>query len=626
MLISRSGHQGPSIDFSLVPDAPGSYQFLSATGRVLYVGKARSLRSRLRSYFPPDKHSPKTLQLINEAHSLDWVQVSTNAEAVLVEYSLIKHNRPKYNVALRDDKSYPYLAISKKDDWPRPVVTRSSHRRDTQYFGPYTNVGAVRETLDVLIKAFPLRTCSDTKLDRHNKLGKPCLLYHIDRCSGPCIGAITQDEYAKLVKKVTEFLQGKDTDLIWELESQMLQASENLNFEKAARLRDALASAREVVARQHVTTKTKVDFDVLGLWRNEIEAQIEVLHVRRGSIVGTWGFLLEANPQTPSGDLMATALGVLFEQSVSTAPEQIILGELPSEIEMYEELFSSRTNRSVSITVPKLEYKRKLLELATINAKANLDRNFLRFTRNHNSRTIALNHLREELGMLRAPLRIECYDMSHIQGRDYVGSMVVMEDGILKKAHYRHFRVKTISGNDDYGAMREVLTRRVSRLSEPANGQDGSFGNMPDLLVVDGGKGQLKVAQEVIEESGLSGKFYLCSLAKRNEEVYIPGRSAPVILDRSSGALHLLQNVRDEAHRFAITYHRKLRDTRMVSGVLDNLPGLGEKRRRRLLDEYGSIRELQELSREVLLAISWLPDSVGQAVFDRLHPDSSKSG
>ena len=592
------------------------------------MGKARSLRSRIGSYFAdPKSLTPKTYQMMSEAASIEWIRVGTDPEAVLLEYSLIKEHRPRFNIQLRDDKSYPFLALTISDEWPRPVVTRGHRKRGVRYFGPYASAGSIRDTLDMLVKSFPLRTCSDSKMERHRKLGRPCLLYHIDRCAGPCIGAISKDDYSHMVDQTIEFLEGKSNAVLDRLNSEMESASELLEFEKAARIRDRINSALRALETQQMIVEAAEDFDALGIAENEIEACIQVFHVRKGRVVGRWGFELDKMNSSDNDELISRSLNVLYEETQMRIPREILLPNLPDDPELYESWLSVKRGSKVSLRVPKRGEKRRLMEIVSLNAEGELARAWMRHGMDFRARSEALAGLRDALGLPEAPLRIECYDMSHLQGTDYVGSMVVLEDGLPKKRDYRHFRVDSVGGNDDYSAMREVLTRRIARLVEDRSERERSgsmamttsFSYPPGLLLVDGGKGQLKVAQQVLTSFGLEHSIPVAALAKRLEEVFVPGRDAPIVLDRRSPSLVMLQRIRDEAHRFAITYHRSLRNKRMVIGVLDGVPGLGPVRRKRLIEEFGGMKRVISAQREDFLAVTWLPDKVADLIYSKIH-------
>ncbi len=642
-----------------IPDAPGSYQFKDADGRVIYVGKARSLRSRLSNYFQDPRHlHPRTAQLVATAASVEWIVVASDVEAIMLEYNLIKTHRPRFNVRLVDDKSYPYLAVTVGDEWPKAVVMRGARRKDTRYFGPYAHAYAIRETLDLLLRSFPIRTCSDAKMHRHELLGRPCLLYHIERCSAPCVGAVTPEEYGRLVGELMGFLEGDTKPIVQRLESEMRQAADDLEFERAARLRDRLAAVRLAVERQQMVTDTPEDLDAVAIVDDDLVAAVQVFHVRRGRVVGRHGFILEkVEPLTPP-QLLARVLEQHYGGTPLGVPKELLVPEMPEDAETYAAWLSELRGGPVRLRVPLRGRKRELLDTARQNASEQLNRHRLRRSSDLTSRAVALEELQAALGMTEAPLRIECYDMSHLQGTDYVGSMVVFEDGLPKRSDYRHFKVSAVQGNDDYGAMHEVLTRRLRHLlgrdgsrgdDEEAEGggepEDGSedaaqlrhgdagvaleaigrrrrpsrFAYPPQLLLLDGGKGQLGVGVKVLEELGLSDKIAIASLAKQLEEVFVPGRPDPVVVPRDSEAIYLLQQARDEAHRFAITYHRKLRKRRMTRGALDGIAGLGPTRRKRLADEMGGVRAVQAATLADLQAISWLPTSVAEAVYDHLH-------
>ena len=624
-----------------IPDAPGSYQFLDEEGRVLYVGKAKSLRQRLNSYFQdPAGLAPRTAQMVGHADRVEWMVVGTEAEALLLEHNLIKEYQPRFNVRLKDDKSYPWLAVTVDDEWPRPAVVRGRKRSGVRYFGPYPNVGAIRETLDLLLRSFPVRTCSDTKFRRHQRLGRPCLLFHIERCSGPCVDAIGHDEYDQLVTDLMAFLGGDTGPLEKGLEASMQMASAALEFERASVLRDKLDAVRAADAVRQMELERPEDLDVVGLSEDELEAAVQVFHVRSGKVVGRSALFVDKVEDLPPPQLMERILVDVYADAASGVPGQVLVPTMPADAEAVTEYLSGRRGGTVVLRVPVRGPKRALLDTVERNARDSFVRHRLHRTSDHNSRARALESLQIELRLPDAPLRIECYDMSHLQGTDYVGSMVVFEDGLAKKSEYRHFRVATVAGNDDYAAMEEVLTRRLTALladDELAGGGSGGtegsdpdlapervparrrFAYPPQLLLLDGGLGQLNVGVRVLESLGLTERIPIASLAKSFEEVYRPGSSEPIRLSRQSDGLYLLQQLRDEAHRFAITYHRTLRGKRMTLGALDGVSGLGPKRRARLIEQFGGLAALRKASKEELVGVSWLPAQVGAAVFDRLH-------
>jgi excinuclease ABC subunit C len=614
-----------------IPDAPGSYQFFDGDGRVLYVGKAKSLRQRLASYWQdPAVLPPRTAQMVAQAARVEWVVVATEVEALMLEHSLIQAHQPRFNVRLKDDKSYPWLAVTVGERWPRPAVVRGKKRKGVRYFGPYGHVGAIRDTLDLLCKSFPLRTCSDAKFRRHERLGRPCLLFDIDRCSGPCIGAVDEERYAELVHDLMAFLDGDTAPVVGRLEKEMADAAVNLEFERAARVRDRLGAVRKAAESQLMVSSRPENLDVVGIAEDELEAAVQVFHVRRGRVVGRHGSIADKVEELTTPELVGRVVEALYGAPGAEVPRRILVPERPPDAEVLEAWLGSLRGGPVELAVPRRGGKRARQETVVRNAGDDLARHRLHRASDHASRSRALVELQEALGLERAPLRIECYDMSHLQGTDYVGSMVVFEDGLAKKADYRRFSVKTVAGNDDYAAMEEVLRRRLRALVDERSaagaepGRSSKFAYPPNLLLLDGGKGQLAVGQRVLDEAGLAavgleGTIELAALAKQFEEVYRPGCPEPVRLPRGAEALYLLQRVRDEAHRFAVTYHRQRRNTRMTSGVLDGVRGLGPARRARLVRELGGMRGLRAADLDDLLAVSWLPDEVARRVFERLH-------
>jgi excinuclease ABC subunit C len=607
-----------------IPDTPGSYQFKDRDGRVIYVGKARSLRQRLSNYFQsPANLAPRTAAMVAAAETVEWIQVRNDVEALMLEYSLIKAHQPRFNIRLRDDKSYPFLAVTLDDQWPRPMVMRGRKRKGVRYFGPYAHAYAIRETLDLLLRTFPLRTCSENKFNHHQRLGRPCLLFHIEKCSGPCVGEVTPEAYARHTQELLDFLDGDTDEVVRRLRGQMHEAAAALEFEQAARLRDRLTSVEKAIAKQQMVAERDEDLDVVGLAEDELEAAVQVFFVRRGRVTGRKGFVLDKVEDVTPGELLGTVLEGLYDDPPLGIPKCVLV---PTEVEdtpLYEEWLSSLRGSKVTIRVPQRGDKRELQATVARNAQEEFVRHRLKRASDHNSRARALNELQDHLGLPEAPLRIECYDMSHIQGTDYVGSMVVLEDGLPKKSEYRRFKIRGKQGNDDFAAMEEVLTRRLtaylSERRQPAADRPGKFAYPPQLLLVDGGKGQLSVALRVVEELGLAEEIPVAALAKRFEEVYVPGLSDPVRLPRQSEALYLLQRIRDEAHRFAIAYHRQLRGRRMTTSVLDGIPGLGDVRKKRLVKELGGVRAVQQASREELAALPWLPVAVAEAVHDKIH-------
>ncbi|HEY3000617.1 MAG TPA: excinuclease ABC subunit UvrC [Acidimicrobiales bacterium] len=614
-----------------IPDAPGSYQFKDPEGRVIYVGKARSLRQRLSNYFQDPRHlAPRTASMVAAAETVEWIQVRNEVEALMLEFSLIKQHRPRFNIRLRDDKSYPYLAVTVEDEWPRPTVMRGRKRKGVRYFGPYAHAYAIRETLDLLLRTFPLRTCSDNKFRRHEKLGRPCLLFHIEKCSGPCVGEVDRETYDRLVQELLDFLDGDTDTVVRRLEQLMHEAADALEYERAARVRDRLTSVRKAIERQQMVADRNEDLDVVGIAEDDLEAAVQVFFVRRGRVVGRKGFVVDKVEDVAPGELVGDVLEGLYDDPPLDVPKTVLVPVEPDDPELYADWLGLLRGSRVDIRVPQRGAKRELAETVTRNAKEEFTRHRLRRASDHNARAKALNELQDALGLPDAPLRIECYDMSHIQGTDYVGSMVVMEDGLPKKSDYRRFKVRTVAGNDDFAAMEEVLTRRLTAYIDeralPVNERSGKFSYPPQLLLVDGGKGQLNVAVRVLEDLGLEEEIPVASLAKRYEEVFVPGQSDPVRVARGSEGLYLLQRIRDEAHRFAITYHRQLRGKRMTASVLDGIKGLGPSRRKRLTKELGGVAGVRKATQEELRALSWLPDDVADAVYDKVHRPARRSG
>jgi excinuclease ABC subunit C len=608
-----------------IPDLPGSYQFKDAEGRILYVGKAKSLRQRLSNYFQnPAYLPPRTAAMVQTAATVEWIQVANELEALMLEYSLIKQHRPRFNIRLVDDKSYPFLAVTLDEEWPRAMVMRGRKRKGVRYFGPFGHAYAIRETLDLLLRTFPIRTCSEHKYNDHARIGRPCLLFHIEKCAGPCVGEIDHASYDALVERLLAFLDGETDEVVHELEQRMHDAATNLEFELAARLRDRLASVRRAIEKQQIVAERNEDIDVIGIADDELEAAVQVFFVRRGRVVGRKGFIVDKVEDINRHELVDKVLeGLYLDEPPLGVPKTVLVPDEPADTSLYEWWLCEQRGSRVEIRVPQRGDKRVLLETVTRNAQEAFTSHRLKRAADHNSRAQALNELRDALELPSAPLRIECFDMSHLQGSDYVGSMVVVEDGLPKKSEYRRFKIKSGQGNDDFAAMQEVLTRRfsayVNDAAKPVTERGGKFSYPPQLLVVDGGKGQLGVAVHVLEELGLEGEIPVCSLAKQFEEVYVPGKPDPIRLPRQSEALYLLQRLRDESHRFAITYHRQLRDKRMTTSVLDDVAGLGPTRKKRLVKELGGVKAVKVATLDQLQALTWLPDAVAEAVYMKIH-------
>ena len=614
-----------------IPTSPGSYQFKDDLGRVIYVGKASNLRQRLSNYFQDSSQlHPRTAAMVQTAQSVEWIEVRNEVEALILEHSLIKQHHPRFNVRLRDDKSYPFLAVTVDETYPRAVVMRGTKRKGTRYFGPYPHAWAIRETLDLLLRTFPVRTCSQGKFNQHQRLGRPCLLFHIEKCSGPCVGEVQPEVYADHVKQLISFLDGDTDAVVRGLQDEMAAASAALEFEKAARIRDRLGGVQRALEKQQMVGERDEDLDIIGIADDELEAAVQVFFVRKGRVVGRKGFIMDKVEELSPGGVVDRVLEEMYgDQPPLGIPSQVLVPVVPDDAETYAEWLRHLKGSIVQIRVPQRGDKKELQETVTVNAREEFVRHRMRRATDHNSRSRALSELQDALGLPEAPLRIECYDMAHLQGTDYVGSMVVMEDGLPNKREYRRFKVKDVPGNDDYAAMREVLTRRLSAYIEERDQpvgdrgeRPGKFAYPPQLLLVDGGKGQLGVAIEVVNELGLADEIPVASLAKRYEEVYVPGRSEPILLSRGSEALFMLQRIRDEAHRFANTFHRELRAKRMVSSSLEGIAGLGDARAKRLVKEMGGVNAVKKASLEDLRLLSWLPEAVAIAIYQRFHSET----
>ncbi|MFK7918927.1 MAG: excinuclease ABC subunit UvrC [Ilumatobacter sp.] len=632
-----------------IPDEPGSYQFKDRHGRVIYVGKASSLRQRLSNYFQnPRNLHPRTAQMVQTAESVEWTIVRNEVEALMLEYSLIKEHDPRFNVRLRDDKSYPFLAVTNGDIWPRAVVMRGTKKKGTRYFGPYAHAYAIRDTLDLLLRSFPIRTCSQSKFNEHERLGRPCLLFHIEKCSGPCVGEIEEMEYRQLVTELCEFLDGDTDEIVNRLDAEMRNAAGELDFEKAARLRDRLDAVRKAISKQQMVADKSEDLDVIGIAEDELEASVQVFYVRKGRVMGRKGFILDKVEELTPGLMIHRILESMYgEEPVVGVPKQVLVPYEPEDAGTYEEWLEMIRGSKVQVRVPQRGDKKSLLETVERNAQEEFTRHRMKRASDHNTRSRALTELQTHLNLPEAPLRIECYDMAHLQGTDYVGSMVVLEDGLPAKREYRRFKVNGVGGDevghgsDDYAAMAEVVRRRLTaylverdkpvdeRVGPDDDGKaDGSgkkerkpgkFAYPPQLLLVDGGKGQVSATQAVVVELGLEDEIPVAGLAKRFEEVYVPGRSAPIEIPRGSDALFMLQRIRDEAHRFANTFHRERRSKGMTVSALDDIAGLGEVRKKKLVKEMGGVNKVKQASLETLKAHSFLPDAVAEAIHAKFN-------
>jgi excinuclease ABC subunit C len=625
-----------------IPDHPGVYLFRDAAGRVIYVGKAISLRKRLASYFQPLRNlHPRTAAMVEASDTLEWVLVQNEVEALQLEYNLIKQHRPRYNVRYRDDKSYPWLAVTVSEEYPRPRVERGAKRKGTRYFGPYAHAYAIRETLDLLLRTFPIRTCSQGVFERQRRLGRPCILYDINKCSGPCVGHISAKAHREIVYEFIAFMEGRTRPVLRRLEDEMREAAEQLNFETAARLRDQLASVRRALERQQMVSSSREDFDIAAFAEDDLEAAVQVFFVRRGRVVGQRGFVVDKVEELDTAALAATFVQQLYGGALDEVPREIFLPVPPEGADALRQWLSGVRGGPVDFRVPQRGEKRALLETVTANARDSFVTHKLKRASDFDARARALKELQEQLDLPVAPLRIECYDISNLQGNQVVGSMVVFEDGLPRKSEYRRFEVRSVDGQDDFASLREVLSRRLARLAseqedapaEPVAGEPQAgaqrpkpaarkFAYPPSLIVVDGGRPQLGAAMEALELSGRTD-LPVIGLAKRMEEVYVPGSPEPLVLPRASEALYLLQRVRDEAHRFAIAYHRKLRGRSMTRSALDGIPGVGEARRKDLVRHFGSPRKVAQASVEEIAAVPGIGPRLAKTVWDHLHGASS---
>ncbi|BDD82194.1 UvrABC system protein C [Tsukamurella pulmonis] len=642
-----------------IPTQPGVYKFRDKHGRVIYVGKAKSLRSRLNSYFA-DVHGlhPRTYQMVTTAASVEWTVVSTEVEALQLEYNWIKEFDPQFNVRYRDDKTYPMLAVTLHEEFPRLYVYRGPRRKGVRYFGPYSHAWAIRETLDLLLRVFPARTCSAGVFKRHNQMGRPCLLGYIDKCSAPCVGRVTPGRHREIVEDFCDFLAGKTDNLIKQLENEMLTASDQLDFERAARLRDDVSALRKAVEKQAVVLGDGTDADVIAFSSDELEAAVQIFHVRGGRVRGQRGWVVEKPgdaEQNEHAELLEQFVTQFYGEEVERAkqagdpsatpvPREVLVPVLPDDADELQDWLSELRGARVSLRIPQRGDKRTLMETVERNAVEALHQHKLKRSGDLTARSAALQGLQDALDLDAAPLRIECVDISHIQGSDVVASLVVFEDGLAKKSDYRHYGIKEAAGDghsDDVASIAEVTRRRFLRYKadavqdegsdggdlapeaaiDPQTGRPRRFAYPPNLYVVDGGAPQAAAAQEVLDELGVTDVAVI-GLAKRLEEVWVPGEEDPVILPRSSDALFLLQRVRDEAHRFAISFHRSKRSKRMTVSALDAIPGLGDTRKAALIKHFGSVAKLREASLEEIVEVPGVGLGTARAVLDGLRADA----
>ncbi|MFJ2772837.1 excinuclease ABC subunit UvrC [Streptomyces sp. NPDC087300] len=632
-----------------IPDAPGVYKFRDEHRRVIYVGKAKSLRQRLANYFQDLANlHPRTRTMVTTAASVEWTVVTTEVEALQLEYSWIKEFDPRFNVKYRDDKSYPYLAVTMNEQFPRVQVMRGQKKKGVRYFGPYGHAWAIRDTVDLLLRAFPVRTCSAGVFKNAARTGRPCLLGYIGKCSAPCVERVTPEEHRELAEDFCDFMAGRTGTYIRRLERQMADAAEEMEYERAARLRDDIEALKKAMEKSAVVLADATDADLIALAEDELEAAVQIFHVRGGRVRGQRGWVTDKVEAVTSGDLVEHALQQLYgEESGDAVPKEVLVPALPDPLEPVQEWLTERRGANVSLRVPQRGDKKALMETVARNAQQSLVLHKTKRASDLTTRSRALEEIAAALELDGAPLRIECYDISHLQGDDVVASMVVFEDGLARKSEYRRFQIKGFEGQDDVRSMHEVITRRFKRyladkektgewspedaeesgevqgngLTEE-DGRPKRFAYPPQLVVVDGGQPQVAAAQKALDELGIDD-IAVCGLAKRLEEVWVPGDDDPVILPRTSEGLYLLQRVRDEAHRFAITYQRAKRAKRFRSGPLDDVPGLGDARKQTLIKHFGSVKKLRSATIDQICEVPGIGRKTAEAIvvaFERAAP------
>jgi excinuclease ABC subunit C len=602
-----------------LPTGPGVYIFRDAKEDVLYVGKAKSLRPRVRSYFQPGSSDTRQgiRQMASRVQAIETIVTSSEVEALHLEQNLVKRHRPPFNVRLRDDKSFPYIAVTVEDDYPRVMFTRERHRRGVVYFGPYANAKKVRETLDVLNRVFRYRPCEGPQPGRHS--GIPCLDYHIERCHAPCVGYISKEEYRDVIDQVIEFLSGDDRPIRRRLEQQMRDAAADERFEDAARYRNRLRAIERLSERQAVERRSIGTIDVIGVATSPERAAVQVFPLREGKMVDRYSFHLENAAGEELGEVLEQFC-LEYYGGAPSIPPQILVPRGGGDLSALETFLSERRGSHVEVRAPERGEKRRLQELAQQNAQLALDSETYVSETKRARRLESLEELREALNLESLPIRIECFDISNIQGQEVVGSMVVFEDAVAKKSHYRKFTIRNVDGQDDFASMREVISRRFTRLAaDPASDEwNESFAATPNLVVIDGGKGQLSAALAAMQELDLP-RVAVIALAKRIEEVFVPGRPDPILLSEHSPGLQLLQRIRDEAHRFAITFHRQRRDASARESMFDQIEGVGPSRRRALLRHFGSAERVLQASEEELQGVPGVPAKTARTIYAQLH-------
>jgi excinuclease ABC subunit C len=608
---------------SSIPDVPGAYLYRDADGRVVYVGKARSLRKRVASYFGKPQH-PRTEAMLEWAVSVEWIVASTEVDALMLEYNLIQEHRPRFNIRYRDDKSYPYLALTVGERWPRAQVLRGAKRKNVRYFGPYGHAWAIRDTLDALTRVFPVRTCSNAFFDQRARARRPCLYYDIGRCAGPCVPevtGVTEESYRAHVDALAEFLAGNARPVLARLEREMAGASSRMEYEQAAKLRDQLGAARRAMESQEMVLTQPEDLDIVGLAEDDLEAAFQVFFVRGGRVMGRKGWVVDRVEELDRAQLVGSFLEQLYMER-QEVPPRVLVPVLPEDGDLIERWLTARRGGTVRVAVPERGAKRKLQEVVTSNATEAFHRHKLKRASDFGARSRALSELAAQLGLEQAPLRIECYDISNLGPTDKVASMVVFEDGLPRRSDYRRFEIKEVQGQDDFASMEEVIRRRFLRLQRERDEPTGSrrrFSYPPALVVIDGGRGQLSAATRALREVG--SHVPAIGLAKRLEEVYFPDTPDPLVIPRGSEALFVLQHIRDEAHRFAITYHRQKRERRALRSPLDDIPGVGPARKRALLKRFGSLARARAADEADIAATPGIGPELARQIHARLHGD-----
>jgi excinuclease ABC subunit C len=625
-----------------IPTQPGVYRFRDARGRVIYVGKAVNLRQRLSSYFQDVSNlHARTATMVATGASVEWTVVKTEVEALQLEYSWIKEFDPRFNIKYRDDKSYPWLAVTMSDEFPRVMVGRGAKKRGTRYFGPYSHAWAIRETVDQLLRVFPMRSCTNGVFKRHSQIDRPCLLGYIGKCSAPCVGRVTAEEHREIVDDLCDFMAGRTAAFIKRIQKEMYAASAAEDYERAARLRDDLGALEKALEKQAVVLGDGTDADVVALAEDPLEVAVQIFYVRGGRVRGQRGWVADRVDEGGTAELVQDFLLQLYGGADAeldpgdTIPREVLVPALPPDHETLEELLSDQRGSRVRIRVPRRGDKRNLQQTVARNAAEALALHKTKRASDLTTRNRALEEIQLALGLPEVPLRIECYDVSNLQGTEVVASMVVFEDGLARKSEYRRFVIRSVDGQNDVASMHEVISRRFKRLVDeappadapetgvtsgpmlvdPETGRPRSFSYAPGLVVVDGGPPQVAVAREAMTELGFAD-IPVCGLAKRLEEVWVPEEEDPVIFPRTSEGLYLLQRVRDEAHRFAITHHRSRRSKSMVESLLDDVPGLGEVRRKTLLKHFGSLKKLRAATVEEISQVPGIGERTATAIKD----------